>query len=65
MGETATKAARKSRARQRGVVLGAIDERMQMLAEVATPEVVEANMSRLLELMDELKRSLNGKETEE
>ena len=56
---------RKSKARQRDIVFGAIDERLQMLAEYQDPPGVKGHAERVIELIDELRRSLNGKESEE
>ena len=51
---------RKPKARQRDVVIGCLEERSCM---VGGPDNV-AHRERLLELLDELKRSLNGKKDE-
>jgi hypothetical protein len=51
--------ARKPKARPTEIVIGAIDERLQMIND-------SPHASRLSELMDELRRSLNSnRETEE
>ncbi len=57
----AEKKERKNKARHRDIVMGAIEERLMMLAPLAdSPE--STTVDRLFELMDELRRSLNGKQ---
>lgn len=62
--ETATKT-RRARARQTQVVIGAIEENASMLAvpNLPTPEFAQDRAARIIELIDELKRSL-GKDTD-
>jgi hypothetical protein len=49
---------RRPRARHRDVVFGALDERIQILADSSTDTGTNATVSRIRELLDELRRSI-------
>ena len=51
---------RRSKARHRDIVVGCIEERILMLTDTADT----SHKERLLVLLDELRRSLDGKEEE-
>ena len=50
--------ARRPRARHRDVVFGALDERIQILSDSSTDVGISATISRIRELLDELRRSI-------
>jgi len=54
--------ARKPKARAAEVVIGALEERISMIE--VTPDAND-HLVRIMELFDELKRSLNGNRSEE
>ena len=49
---------RRPRARHRDVVFGALDERIQILSDSSTDVGISATISRIRELLDELRRSI-------
>ncbi len=65
MTETApNKRERKPRARQREVIFGCIAERLDVMEQHNT-DAPDLHIARLRELMDELRRATNGKESDE
>ena len=52
---------RRPNARAKEIVFGAIDERLIMIDECRDLEIVKVYVSRLRELIDELKRSVSKK----
>ena len=66
MPEDKTTRIRKPKARHRETVMAAMEERLRMICEGSSPDgLIAQHANRLIELMDELKRSLgkdNGDE---
>ena len=58
------KKARKPKARDTAVVIGCLEERLSVIAD-GLNDTGNPHVARLLELCDELRRSLGGRETEE
>lgn len=63
MSSVEAKRTRRPAARQRDVVLGCIEERISMVA-VQDDTDMAAHVTRLYELLDELRRSLGKEESE-
>ena len=54
---------RRAKARPQAEVFAAIDERLMIMAKVQTAEETAPHLTRICELLDELKRSLASSKT--
>lgn len=65
MAETTATRIRKPRARQRDVVVGALNERLHIIDDCRNLDDVKAHTARLRELFDELSRAMGKEGAEE
>ena len=56
---------RKPKARNYAIVFGAIEERLSVLMDVDGYDAAHVHVSRIIELMDELKRSISKDNVDE